>query len=189
MNRKALVLSSFIVCLSVLVACSNDDTPVVKEILPVHNYFRGYVNDEYVCIEQNVNWDTRIYHTSSERMGEDITYYDWRVKFSDDYKDFEEVKSSPGLYIQLTPLRIAEYAIMADSMGWKKNAIHLSMDNGNVQYVPNPRKPFQLIVNGIYKGSLITDAPLICGTMEGTLYNSTNPNDSITFHDVEFQVE
>ena len=67
-------------------SCSEDNAPTMEEPLPVYSYFRGYLNDEYVCIEQNVAHDKRIDYTSTLTWkGDTFLAYSWRVIFIDDY--------------------------------------------------------------------------------------------------------
>ena len=66
-------------------SCSEDNAPTMEDPLPVYSYFRGYLNDEYVCIEQNVAHDKRIDWTSTVTQGGKLLAYSWRVIFIDDY--------------------------------------------------------------------------------------------------------
>ena len=185
--KKFIYSFSLMVALSTLFACNNNDAPAIEEKpLPVYSYFRGYLNDEYVNIEQNTVWDDRIFLQKTASMEDTIFLFNWYVKFAEDFNNTEELHHAPMLTIQLAPLRMGQYNITSGITYNGETAIYLGK-NGTIKYIPNPKHPFKLYLNGIYKTSPHSDNPCISGTMEGVLYNSLNPNDSIVFHNVEFR--
>ena len=166
--KKFIYSFSLMVVLSTLFACNNNDAPAIEEKpLPVYSYFRGYLNNEYINIEQNTVWDDRIFLQKTASMEDTIFLFNWYVNFAEDFNNAEELHTSGITYNGET-------------------AIYLGK-NGTIKYIPNPKHPFKLYLNGIYKTSPHSNNPCISGTMEGVLYNSLNPNDSIVFHNVEFR--
>ena len=170
--KKFIYSFSLMVVLSTLFACNNNDAPAIEEKpLPVYSYFRGYLNNEYINIDS---------------MEDTIFLFNWYVNFAEDFNNAEELHHAPMLTIQLAPLRMGQYNITSGITYNGETAIYLGK-NGTIKYIPNPKHPFKLYLNGIYKTSPHSNNPCISGTMEGVLYNSLNPNDSIVFHNVEFR--
>ncbi len=73
--KKLIYSFSLIMVLSTLFACNNNDAPAIEEKpLPVYSYFRGYLNNEYINIEQNTVCDDRIFLQKIVSMEDTIAY-------------------------------------------------------------------------------------------------------------------
>lgn len=164
-------------------SCSEDNAPTVEEPLPVYSYFRGCINDEYVCVEQNTVHDKRIDYLSTLRSGENILSYRWFVIFIDDYH--KSFKNAPSLSIQLAPLELGRYNIKGARF-YNDTESAISFGRDGKRYVPNSNHPFKVRLNGMIKSSPYSTDPLIQGTMEGVLYNQDNPTDSLVIRDATF---
>ena len=168
-------------------ACSEDDTPL-EEPQPVFSYFRGYIDDKYMEIEQGSVMDSRIHLDQVSYIGDSITRCCWHINFAQDFRNYEERKNAPTLSIQLAPLRLSDNYITSDVFDNEAAIEYHSRDNiNNITYTPKPDRPFYIYINGIFNMTRLAHDPVIWGTMEGTLYNPEDPKDSIVIHDVEFR--
>lgn len=163
-------------------SCSEEHVPMVEEPLPVYSYFRGYINDEYICIEQNTAYDKRIDYTSTLGLKGKILTYGWRMIFIDDYN--ASFKHAPSLSVQLAPLALGRYNIKGARFHNIESAIALATDKN--QYVPNPSHPFKISLGKLVETPPYGGAPFIAGAMEGILYNRDNPTDSLIIRDATF---
>lgn len=166
-------------------ACSEDEIPI-EEPQPVFSYFRGYINDEYMEIEQGSTMDNRIHLHHITYRGDTILSCYWHITFARDFRNDEERKNAPKLHVQFAPLRQGDYYVTSNAFLKQETAIRYISSN-NISYVPKPDRPFYIYVNGIFKRIRLDTDTVIWGTMEGTLYNLENPKDSIVIHDVAFR--
>ena len=83
-------------------SCSEDNAPTVEEPLPVYSYFRGYLNDEYVCIEQKMNTDEMAKTLSNELSDNGILGIEFnRDRFAASIKeDLEKYKAEQRSNLQ-----------------------------------------------------------------------------------------
>ena len=87
--KKLIYSFSLIMVLSTLFACNNNDAPAIEEKpLPVYSYFRGYLNNEYINIEQNTVCDDRIFLQKIVSMEDTIFLFNWYANF-EAYSNFE----------------------------------------------------------------------------------------------------
>ena len=164
-------------------SCIEDNAPTVEEPLPVYSYFRGYLNDEYVCIEQNVAHDKRIDYTSTLTWkGDTFLAYSWRVIFIDDYH--KSFKNAPSLSMQLSPLVLGRYDIEGGRFYNTESAI--AFNTVEKEYIPKSNRPFKVSLGKLITTSPYGHAPYIAGAMEGILYNQDNPMDSLVILDATF---
>lgn len=170
-------------CLSIS-SCSEEYVPNVEEPLPVYSYFRGYLNDEYVCIEQNVAYDKRIDWTSTVTQGGKLLAYRWHIIFIEDYH--KSFKDSPILSMQLDSLVSGKrYYIERAHFDGIESAIGFWGTDGKF-YAPKPNRPFKVSLGKLITTSPYGHAPYIAGAMEGILYNRDNPMDSLVIRDATF---
>lgn len=174
--------TALLACLSIS-SCSEEYVPTVEEPLPVYSYFRGYLNDEYVCIEQNVAHDKRIDWSSTVTQGGKLLTYRWHVFFIDDYH--KSFKGAPILSIQLDSLVSGRrYYIEGAHFDDIESAISFTMDEKF--YTPKLDRPFKVSLGKLITTPPYGGAPLIAGAMEGILYNRDNPTDSLIIRDATF---
>lgn len=181
-NTWCLATIILLVCFSIS-SCSEDNVPTVEEPLPVYSYFRGYFNDEYVCIEQNVAHDKRIDWTSTVTQGGKLLAYSWRVIFIDDYH--KSFKNAPILSMQLDTLVAGKrYYIEGPHFDDIESAVGFGTDGKF--YAPKPNRPFKVSLGKLITTSPYGHAPYIAGAMEGILYNRDNSMDSLVIRDATF---
>ena len=185
--KKLIYSFSLMVALSTLFACNNEEEPISEnKTLPVCSFFRGYLNDEYICIEQkDVANDIRFQLKETLLKEDTILLFRWSINFAQDYNNKDEYKQAPVLSIQFAPLQLGNYNIVSDAYYDAESTI--IFNDGKNEYIPSPDNPFQIYLSNIIKDSPYSYDPLIRGVMEGTLYNASNPKDSIVFHDIDFR--
>lgn len=177
--KHSLFYTAFISLLLSLAACSNDSS----ESPAVLSYFKGLENGTAVCIEQHVDHDKRICPQKSEYNMED-----WTQVLS--YQCLFQLDKGNGygnMNMQLAPLQTGEYKIQSVEYPlYDPRQSHLILQADNKIYQPGT-DPFIIVVEEI-DPTLETHFPHITGRMEGTLYNTENPEDFITFKEVEFRI-
>ena len=95
-------------------ACSEDEIPI-EEPQPVFSYFRGYINDEYMEIEQGSTMDNRIHLHHITYRGDTILSCYWHITFARDFRNDEERKNAPKLHVQFAPLRQGDYYVTSNA--------------------------------------------------------------------------
>lgn len=177
--KHFLFYTAFISLLLSFAACSNDssESPVVL------SYFRGLENDTTVCIEQYVDYDKCISPRGSVYNMEDLTQVlSYQCLFQ-----LEKGNGYGNMDMLLAPLQTGVYKIQSvENPLYDRKESHLILRADHKTYQPGT-SPFTVIVEEI-DPTLEIHFPHITGKMEGTLYNTENPRDSITFKKVEFRI-
>lgn len=164
-----------------LISCENKDEPEVPEEYPYYfGYFDGKVNNQQISLK---NERYKSYLWSSYSIFNDIERYEFMVSLDGD--DRKTV-----LRVYLAPLAEGPHEITS---GWyAEDFAHytsiIKSDNEGkttAKYYPSPDNPVVVEVESIvFKSSSVI--PFIKGKIEGTLYNTENPDDFIVIKDVEF---
>lgn len=180
---KQLTYSSILITVIIsFTACSKDD--VQTENRPVLSYFSGYISDEQTTYEQKDVWDDAFFMSTCTTGESEIKSFTWRMILVKENKDSIYIRTTLAplnlaLY-ELTPLKDQDYEDF-------HSEINVFLYNSAVEkkYIASEHNPFQISIISIDRSGV---SPGVTGVLEGTLYNTVNPKDSIVFKDARFRL-
>lgn len=170
------------------ISCSHNGPTDPDADLPVRGYFKGFVNDEAVDIEQKDMFDTRIgptfmYYTNTNQ--DSLFFYSWDTQFT-----LDNGKRSLALGVGLRHIHVGVYHLVpllqyedyAEDVSLKDNT---DKDNPKL-YKLKAGTTFRVQVDSWKIGP--EKHPVLSGRLEGVLYNTKNKNDSIVLKGIQFKV-
>lgn len=169
----------FYLVMSLLSSCSNvDDVSVPKDDSWRWGYFKGEINGEKISLENDE------YPRPIGSMGTGVGSF----QDSDSIKGLQtgiNYSEEEYLSVNLYPLNKGVRYITKWAQGdWNQDGIHIKIqgpNNGeydnNIYYAPDPDKPFKAEI--IYSAYEDHWHPVIEVKLDGVLYRSDNPKDSI----------
>lgn len=191
-----IIVSLFFTVLTILSSCSNDEPGVVESDRPVRGYLKGQVNEETIDVEQKELTDASMgpnVMTWKKHDGKDsLYYYAWASGFT--------LKNSNRRFYLFVALKEVKDKMLYVIPPFNYDDVNdEAQSEVYVKEVTNPYPDWQwykLKDGTVFKVWLdhldVTGDnklwPLLEGHLEGTVYNTENPDDSISFKDISFRV-
>lgn len=185
-NNKKLLISQicFLVLSLSLSSCNNDEsTPA----LPTFGYFEGMINNKYIKLEEKSQNDMILFNDYSVSNEDSVASYGVAINIPKENTGDKKM----SIYIYLSPLSRQLYEIGPTydiDLPFTRIELHTDSDT---EYKPN-KTPFKINIDTIVSHKddpkIMSRSPRISGRMEGVMYNTQSPQDSIIFKNVKFRV-
>lgn len=196
MNKFTYFLLGSVLTTAALSGCSNNETEPTEPApnLSTRAYLKGTVNGNNVDVEQKKWTDysisptamTRTYKNGYYDRMDSLSYYQWRTFFT-----LGKDERKYALSISLTDIHERNYIIVPDQNQGEASVSLVDMTNQDKQtiYELKPGTTFKVRLNHFdMTSSQYRNFPLLEGSFEGTLYNTKEPEDSITFQNMQFMI-
>lgn len=197
MNKFTIFLwGSVLITATFLSGCSNNEMEPTEsdENLLTRAYLKGTVNGDSIIIEQKKWTDysispttmTRTYKNGDHDRMDSLCYYQWRTFFT-----LRKNERKYALSISLTDIHERNYIIVPnqDKEGTRVNLVDITNKDNQSVYELKPGTTFKVRLNHFDMTSTqYRNFPLLEGSFEGTLYNTKEPDDSITFQNMQFMI-
>lgn len=179
--------------MSILSSCSNDDeTPVPKDDLPSYwGYFKGTINGKEVSVknESNGNWAIQSskhiinYNPPEENEPDATKNQKTAIGLSTGIKYSENEEIGINLFNLYEGMR---YITNSTNVDFIYDGIQISRDTNNdntenryIHYIPKKENSFKAEITRLTYADNTNTNPIIEANLDGVLYRSDNPKDSI----------